>query len=391
MSINILDPAGVRRALDTRDLTDPEMGPHAIQMLVDDIERALSGLWGVSVLRHRSNPVVPVEDNYDRLRYPPDAVARDARYTRYLSSELVLRTHTSAMIPPLLERLAGDPPEDVLLSCPGIVYRRDAIDRSHTGEPHQIDLWRIRTIPPRLGPTDLEEMIDTIIGRALPGRRHRTLGAEHPYTLDGRQIDVEEGDRWLEVGECGLAHPELLASSGLPASSSGLAMGIGLDRMLMLRKGIDDIRILRAIDPRIVEQMLDLDPYRPVSRMPAVRRDISIAISGEVDGERLGDAVREALGRDASSVESVQVVSATPGRELPKAARERLGMAPNQWNVLLQIVLRDLDRTLTAEEANRLRDRIYAALHEGSVHQWAIGEPAPKRAISREHRATMNR
>jgi phenylalanyl-tRNA synthetase alpha chain len=52
-------------------------------------------------------------------------------------------------------------------------------------------------------------------------------------------------------------------------------------------------------------------------------------------------------------------------------------MGLDQWNVLLQIVLRDLDRTLTAEEANRLRDRVYAALHEGSVHVWASGEPGP--------------
>ncbi|MGH2827742.1 MAG: hypothetical protein ACRDKF_12300 [Actinomycetota bacterium] len=110
--------------------------------------------------------------------------------------------------------------------------------------------------------------------------------------------------------------------------------------------------------------------------MPSARRDISIAISGEVDGERLGDAVREALGLDASSVESVEVRSATLGQELPIAARERLGMVSDQWNVLLRIVLRDLDRTLTADEANRLRDRIYAALHEGSVDQWAIGKPS---------------
>jgi len=376
MATKVLDPAGVRRALETRDLTNPLEGPHAMQLLIDGVERALSDLWGMTVLRHRANPVIPLEDNYDRLRYPPDAVARDARYTRYISSELVLRTHTSAMIPALLERLGQDPRDDTVVSCPGIVYRRDAIDRTHTGEAHQVDLWRIRTLPRRLGPADLEEMIDGIVEHVLPGRAYRTVEAEHPYTLDGRQIDVQDGDRWLEIGECGLAHPELLAASGLPLTSSGLAMGLGLDRMVMLRKGIDDIRLLRATDERIAEQMLDLDPYRSVSRMPAARRDISIAISGEVDAERLGDAVREALGADASSIETVELLTATPGDEVPRAARERLGMDRDQWNVLLRIVLRDLDRTLDGDEANRLRDRIYRALHEGSVHQWALDEPA---------------
>jgi phenylalanyl-tRNA synthetase alpha chain len=374
-SIAVLDSAAVRRALDTRDLTDPAQGRHALQLLVREIETALASLWNVSVLEHRANPVVPVEDNYDRLRYPTDAEARDTRYTRYLSPELVLRTHTSAVIPPLLELIAANPPQEVLLSCPGIVYRRDAVDRTHTGEPHQIDLWRIRTGVPSLGVADLEQMIGAVVKAALPGHGYRTLPADHPYTLEGREIEIEGGDRWLEIGECGLAHPEVLIGCGLPKPSSGLAMGLGLDRLVMVRKGIDDIRILRAADPRIASQMLDLDPYSPVSRMPAVRRDISIAISGEIAAERLGDRVRDALGPDASSVESVELLSATPGRELPAAARARLGMDVGQTNVLLRIVLRDLERSLSAEEANRLRDRIYAALHEGSLGQWTSGGP----------------
>ena len=152
-------------------------------------------------------------------------------------------------------------------------------------------------------------------------------------------------------------------------------MGLGLDRMLMVRKGMEDIRLLRATDRRITSQMLDLAPYKPVSRMPAIRRDISIAVSGEVEAERLGDCVRSALGPDASSVETVEVRSATRGWDLPAVVRERLGMGLEQWNVLLRIVLRDLERTLTAQEANRLRDRIYAALHQGSVHQWASDRP----------------
>jgi phenylalanyl-tRNA synthetase alpha chain len=208
----------------------------------------------------------------------------------------------------------------------------------------------------------------------VPDYRYRTNIADHPYTLDGREIEVETETGWLEIGECGLAHPEILMGCGLPAESSGLAMGLGLDRLLLAHKGINDIRLLRATDERIASQMLDLTRYRPVSRMPAVRRDISIAVASEPDPERLGDAVRNALGTDASPIESVQVLSVTPGRELPPVALARLGMAPEQCNVLLRIVLRDLERTLTDAEANGLRDRVYEALHEGSEHQWAVGE-----------------
>jgi phenylalanyl-tRNA synthetase alpha chain len=275
------------------------------------------------------------------------------------------------MIPPLLRRIAAMEGDDWLLSCAGIVYRRDVIDRLHTGEPHQLDLWRIRRSAP-LGEGDLADMIARVVEVLAPGRRHVTVAAQHPYTLAGRQIDVELGDRSVEIGECGLAHPAVLAAAGLPPSEwSGLAMGLGLDRLLMLRKGVDDIRLLRSAQPRVREQMVDLSPYRPVSRQPAVRRDMSLAIADDLAPEELGDRVRAALGERASAVELVEILSETPYEALPAQAIERIGMEAGQKNVLVRVVLRDLDKSLTHEEANELRDRIYAALHEGSRGQWA--------------------
>jgi phenylalanyl-tRNA synthetase alpha chain len=102
-------------------------------------------------------------------------------------------------------------------------------------------------------------MLNLEVGRM----RYRTLEAQHPYTLYGQQIDVEwEGD-WIEIGECGLINPMILIECGHhPARASGLAMGLGLDRILMLRKGFPDIRLLRSREPGISEQMLDLSPYR---------------------------------------------------------------------------------------------------------------------------------
>ena len=164
---------------------------------------------------------------------------------------------------------------------------------------------------------------------------------------------------------CGSARPR----GGGPGTArhwSGLALGIGLDRILMLRKGIPDIRLLRSADPRISSQMLDLSPYRPVSDLPPARRDLSIAVTAGADAETLGDRVREALGGDAELVEEVAILTITPHDDVPAAARERLGMRPGQDNVLLRVVLRPTDRTMTADEANAMRDRIYAALHEGT-------------------------
>lgn len=254
-----------------RDLTDPEQGLHAMQIVIDRIRAGLAALWGCPSIVHRAHPVVTVADNYDRLHYPPGGAARDARYSRYVGEGLLLRTQTSAMIPPLLRSLAAEPPGDLLLVCPGLVWRRDAIDRLHTGEPHQADVWRIARRP--LTTRDLRDMVRRAVESALPGWEHRVVAAEHPYTTDGLQVDVRDGARWVEVAECGLALPALLGESGLPPDRyAGLAMGLGLDRLLMLTKGMDDIRLLRAEDPRIARQMLDLAPYRAVSSQPAARR-----------------------------------------------------------------------------------------------------------------------
>lgn len=355
-----------------RDLTDRQAGPHAIQLLVDLAVEALAEAWSCRVRVERGPRVVRLADNYDRLRYPPAAVTRDARYTRYVDEDHVLRSHASAMIPPALARLGADPVDDVLLVCPGITYRRDAIDRLHTGTPHQLDLWRITR--GTVGEGDLAEMIEILAGALVPSRRWRAEPRRHPYTLHGRQVDVANGDEWIEVWECGLAHPGVLAGAGIDGWS-GLALGMGLDRLLMLRKGIPDIRLLRATDSRIADQMNDLAPYRPVSDLPAVTRDLSVAMAADADTEQLGDRVRKALGDGADLVESVTILSETASSDLPAMARERLGMVDTQKNVLVRLVIRPFDRTLTDADANRLRDRVYEAIHEGTTGQWAGRAP----------------
>jgi len=210
-----LTPNQLQHALARRDLTDPEAGSHALQMLVDIAVDALAQTWRCDVRRAPGPRIVPLEDNYDRLRYPPADVTRDARYTRYIDDGRVLRSHSSAMIPPALARLADDPVDDILLVCPGITYRRDAIDRLHTGAPHQLDLWRITRW--RIGEADLEKMLHLLVDALAPGRAWRWEPRVHPYTLTGRQIDVRNGEEWVEVWECGLARFTI----SVPRTSTG--------------------------------------------------------------------------------------------------------------------------------------------------------------------------
>jgi phenylalanyl-tRNA synthetase alpha chain len=375
-----LTPTELQSALELRDLSDPGQGPHAMSLLLADITRALERLWNIGAETHRLSPLVATADNYDRLGYSPNDVTRDSRYSRHVSPTVMLRSHTSAGVPALLDSLRTEMGHyDRIHALPGLVYRRDSIDRTHVGAPHQVDLWRLKARG-LLGAAELDQMMAAVVEAVLPASLHpdvewRASPATHSYTDTGRQLDVlvtqPDGTReWLEVAECGLVAAQVLRGSGLdPRRWAGLALGLGLDRALMLRKGIRDIRLLRSTNPDIQSQLLDLFPYRPVSVMPEVKRDLSLVLgsAAEADVELLGDRARTALGPEADVLVALEVRAVTAAPALPPAAVERLRLAPDQVNVLVRLVLQPLERTLTDGEANRLRDRVYLALHRGRV------------------------
>ena len=377
--ITYLSPSELTAALTLRDLTDPDAGPHGMQLLLSAVLDRLSRAWPIPHEICRTSPLVAVTDNYDNLGYPPAAVTRDQRYSRYVSPTVMLRSHTSAGVPAAL-RSRSDA-HDRLLVLPGLVYRRDVLDRTHVGAPHQVDLWRIRS-GTSLRADDLAEMIGHVVEAVLPGARWRSEPAVHPYTTSGRQVDVWTDTGWLELLECGLAAPHVLAAAGLdPDCWTGLALGMGLDRALIIRKGIPDIRLLRDTNPRVAEQMLDLTPWRPVSTRPVIRRDLSLVVGADTDPETLGDRVRGVLGTRADDLEAVELRALTAYPDLPDSARRRLRLRPDQANALVRIVLRPLGRTLTDAEANALRDEIYLALHQGPVAE-LIGSQARAASIS---------
>jgi phenylalanyl-tRNA synthetase alpha chain len=282
-----LTPEALHRALVLPDLSDPSSGPHAIQLLLDEILSALTAPWGATLRVVRTPPLVSVRDNYDRLGYTGDDVTREARYSRYASPTTMLRSHTSADIPATLDSYAGRAAYgvDELIAVPGLVYRRDVVDRTHVGEPHQVDLWRLRS-DPGTSEADLEEMVGVLVAAVLPGARWRMTRASHPYTHRGRQVDVLHDGEWLELAECGLIHRDVLRRSWLdPERWSGLALGMGLERAVMLRKGIPDIRYLRSGELRIRAQMHDLEPWREVSLLPPISRDLSVVIDARATDE----------------------------------------------------------------------------------------------------------
>ena len=116
--------------------------------------------------------------------------------------------------------------------------------------------------------------------------------------------------------------------------------------------------------------MNDLEPYKEVSSMPPVVRDVSVVVDKNLDIELLGDMVRDS-GVDTHIIEEVKILSETSYEDLPEIAKQRLGIEEHEKNILVRIILRSLERTLTNEECNEYRDIIYKHIStkEGYLNQ----------------------
>lgn len=372
MKHDIMSPEQLAKSLAIPDLSDPANGIHAINLMFEKFRIYLDGKAGLNgwpaLEVRRSNPITSIANNFDRLLFPENNAGRSSVYTRHVSEQSVLRTHTSCMIPDILEELPARGIEDYLVLCPGICYRRDVVDKIHCGEPHQLDIWRIHKGEPRLERKDLIKLIEAVIDCAIPGCKYRANEVIHPYTINGLEVEILVSGAWIELLECGEAHPQVLRNSGLnPEVYSGLALGMGLDRLVMIAKGIDDIRILRSQDPRIRKQMLDLAPFKPVSKYPPIRQDLSLSVATEKTEEDICEAVIGVMGDDAGILEEILIRSETPYEDLPPQAVERLGIKPGQKNVLMRVTLRSHDRSLLQEEANEIRNKIYLSINESAT------------------------
>ena len=359
------NPTKLAQLLAIEDLT--ERPTHAICQMARRVAQSLPG--DVPDETWITGPrIVEADHNYRLLGYPQDAVVQESTYTQWVDSSHILRTQTTSLILGRLLQLAQKPAPITLLA-PGMVYRRDVRDRWHCGQPHQMDIWILEE-KGRDRPKELRQAVRSM-AMATTGRSYgdvQLLDTAHPYTQEGVEISVRWEDRWLEVGEAGLIDPDLLRRVGLdPERWGGWAMGWGLDRLVMARKDLPDIRLLRDPLSAVARQMSTLDSWEGVSRQPVAIREVSVAMRAGLSDEAVTEHVLALAGDQEPLIQEVFVVGRWTYNALPQAARDRLGMGEAQDNLLVRLTWQAEDDSLGRDLVNGWMKTLYRGLHEGSA------------------------
>jgi len=235
----------------------PRGGLHPLTRVRDEIVAVFMGL-GFSVAE---GPQIETDFyNFEALNIPRDHPARDMQDTFYLSPETLLRTHT----PPVQIRTMRAQKPPVRIIVPGVVYRRDA-DITHSPMFHQVEGLAVDT---RVTMADLKGTLD-LFARELFGARSkiRFRPSFFPFTEPSAEVDVlcflcgGDGCRvckqsgWLEILGSGMVHPQVLRNVGYdPEAVTGWAFGMGIERIAMLKYGVDDIRLFFENDLRFLQQ-----------------------------------------------------------------------------------------------------------------------------------------
>jgi phenylalanyl-tRNA synthetase alpha chain len=259
------DEAALRARLDAEwvDLTLPSPGPrpgrlHPLTQIQTEIEQLFVSL-GFTVL---DGPEVETEyHNFDALNIPSHHPARDMQDTFWLADGNVLRTHTSPVQVRGMEKLG--PP--LRMIAPGRVFRNESVDASHEHTFYQLEGMMIdRDVSVAHLVYFMKTLLASIFEREVTVRLRPGY---FPFVEPGFELDIQclicggsgcpvcKQGGWVELLPCGLVNPNVLRMSGIdPEEWNGFAFGLGLTRLVMMRYGIDDIRLLQSGDLRFLEQ-----------------------------------------------------------------------------------------------------------------------------------------
>ncbi|MDP2690537.1 MAG: phenylalanine--tRNA ligase subunit alpha [Deltaproteobacteria bacterium] len=237
--------------------TTPPGRVHPVTQVTDEIEDIFTGL-GFEVAE---GPEVEIDYyNFEALNFPKDHPARDMQDTFFIGGDVLLRTHTSSVQPRVMQ--SRTPPLRVI--APGTVYRRDS-DITHSPMFHQVEGFMVDK---GIRFSDLKGTLTHFLHRLFgekTGIRFRP--SFFPFTEPSAEVDIRcvickgsgcrvcKGSGWLEILGAGMIHPEVFKAVNYdPEEHTGFAFGLGIERIAMLKFGIDDLRLLFENDVRFLGQ-----------------------------------------------------------------------------------------------------------------------------------------
>ena len=248
---------------ETLDITLPGKqkkigGLHPLTIVENEIKEIFLGM-GFSVA---DGPEVEYDYyNFEALNLPPDHPARDTQDTFYITDNILLRTQTSSVQVHVMEQ--QKPPIRVI--SPGRVFRSDAIDAPHSPLVHQVDGV---VVDKGISMADLKGTLELLMQRLYGDDCKIRLRPHHfPFTEPSAEVDVMcyncygkgcrlcKGEGYIELLGAGMVHPKVLEGCGIDSNVySGFAFGLGLERIVMRRYNIQDMRLLFENDYRFLEQ-----------------------------------------------------------------------------------------------------------------------------------------
>ncbi len=231
---------------------------HPLTLVMDEIKEIFLGM-GFDVV---DGPEVELDYyNFEALNIPKNHPARDTQDTFYINDNVVMRTQTSPVQVRTMEK--RKPP--IRIISPGRVYRSDALDATHSPVFHQIEGL---VVDKGITMSDLKGTLEMFV-KSLYGEDSVVRFRPHhfPFTEPSAEMDVMcfnchgegcricKGEGWIEILGAGMVHPKVLQNCGIdPEEYSGFAFGMGLERVVMRRFAIDDIRMFFENDQRFLDQ-----------------------------------------------------------------------------------------------------------------------------------------
>ena len=263
----VLEEAAVNAQLEAEsiDVTLPARkvkvgNHHPLTRVIEEVEDIFIGM-GYSVAE---GPEVEKDYyNFEALNLPKGHPARDMQDSFYITEDILMRTHTSPVQARTMEKQEGKGPVKII--CPGKVYRRDNDDATHSHQFMQIEGL---VVDEKVSMSDLKGTLETFVKKIFgQDREIRLRPSFFPFTEPSVEVDVTckicHGDGchvckqtgWIEVFGAGIIHPNVLEMSGFDSKKySGFAFGIGVERIAMLKYGVDDIRHFYTNDIRFLKQ-----------------------------------------------------------------------------------------------------------------------------------------